>query len=50
MIAFIREFSQFLLVRKKYWLIPIAVLSVLFGGIMVLTHGSAAAPFIYAIF
>jgi hypothetical protein len=49
-LAVLREFMAFLLRRKRYWLIPIAVVVVLFGGLIVLTEGSAVAPFIYAIF
>lgn len=37
-------------VRKKYWLLPIVVLLVLMGGLIVLTQGSAVAPFIYTLF
>tara|TARA_Y200000002_G_C22242198_1_gene480134 strand:+ start:24 stop:173 length:150 start_codon:yes stop_codon:yes gene_type:complete len=47
---FIKEFWQFLVVRKKYWLLPIIIVLVLFGGIIVLSQGSAIAPFIYTIF
>ena len=50
MISFIREFFQFLSVRKKYWLLPIIFVLVLFGGLIVLSQGSAIAPFIYTIF
>lgn len=50
MIAFLREFWTFLQVRKKYWLLPILIVMALFGGLVVLTQGSAVAPFIYAIF
>jgi len=39
-----------MLVRKKYWLIPIVVMMVIFGGLVVLSKGSAVAPFIYTIF
>ena len=49
-IQFAREFWQFLRVRKKWWLAPIIVLSVLLSILIVLTHGSALAPFIYTIF
>tara|TARA_B100000427_G_C14959756_1_gene356190 strand:- start:46 stop:195 length:150 start_codon:yes stop_codon:yes gene_type:complete len=48
--SFIQEFWQFLKVRKKYWLLPIIIVLVLFGGIVVLSQGSAVAPFIYAVF
>ncbi|MDA8835164.1 DUF5989 family protein [Candidatus Pelagibacter bacterium] len=47
---FIKDFLKFLLVRKKYWLLPILLVLVLFGGLIVLSQGSAVAPFIYAIF
>ena len=47
---FIKEFWDFLKVRKKYWLIPIFMVLVLFGGLMILSQGSAIAPFIYTIF
>ena len=47
---FIKEFWEFLKVRKKYWLLPIIVVLVLFGGIIILSQGSAVAPFIYTIF
>jgi Family of unknown function (DUF5989) len=49
-IAFCKEFWDFLRVRKKWWLAPIIILSVLLGLLIVLTHGSALAPFIYTIF
>lgn len=45
-----REFFEFLRVRKKWWLTPIIVLLVLLGTLIVLTEGSALAPFIYALF
>ena len=48
--SFIREFLQFLMVRKKYWLLPIILVLVLFGGLIILSQGSAVAPFIYTIF
>ena len=47
---FLKEFISFLLLRKKYWLIPIIVFLVLFGGIIVLTQGTAVAPLVYTIF
>jgi hypothetical protein len=37
-------------VRKKYWLLPIILVMVVFGGLVVLTQGSAVAPFIYTLF
>ena len=36
--------------RKKYWLLPIVIMAMLLGGLIVLTEGSAVAPFIYTIF
>ena len=47
---FIKEFWEFLKVRKKYWLLPILLVLVLFGGLIVLSQGTAVAPFIYTIF
>ena len=41
---------DFLKVRKKYWLLPILLVLVLFGGLIVLGQGTAVAPFIYTIF
>jgi hypothetical protein len=41
---------MFLKVRKKFWLLPILVMMLVFGGLVVLTQGSAVAPFIYTIF
>ena len=47
---FLKEFWEFVKVRKKYWLFPILLILVLFGGLIVLIQGSAVAPFIYTIF
>jgi Family of unknown function (DUF5989) len=48
--TFLAEFCGFMRVRKKYWLLPIMLMMVLFGGLVILTHGSAVAPFIYTVF
>jgi len=48
--SFLIELWQFLKARKKFWLLPILVMMVLFGGLIVLAQGSAVAPFIYTIF
>ena len=48
--SIIKEFWDFLKVRKKWWLIPIMVVLLLLGALLILTEGSALAPFIYAIF
>ena len=50
MIEFIKEFLDFLMERKKYWLLPIIIVLALFGVLIVLSQGSAVAPFIYTIF
>lgn len=50
MLSFLSEFWTFLLARKKLWLLPIFIMMGLFGGLLVLTKGSAIAPFIYTIF
>lgn len=47
---FLKEFVRFISVRKKYWLIPIIIVILLFGGLIILSQGSAVAPFIYTIF
>ena len=48
--SFLKEFFEFIIVRKKYWLIPILIILALFGALIVLSQGSAVAPFIYTIF
>lgn len=48
--SFLTEITHFLLARKKFWLLPIVVAMVMLGGLVVLTQGSAVAPFIYTLF
>ncbi len=48
--AFIIELWQFMKARKKFWLLPILIMMAIFGGLVVLSQGSAVAPFIYTIF
>ena len=48
--AFIAELWAFLRARKKMWMLPIIILALLLGGLVILTKGSAVAPFIYTIF
>lgn len=48
--AFLLELWAFLRARKKFWLLPIMVMMVVFGGLIVLSQGSAVAPFIYTLF
>jgi hypothetical protein len=50
MLEFTKEFWEFLKVRKKYWLLPIFLVLALFGMLIVLSQGSAIAPFIYTLF
>jgi hypothetical protein len=48
--SMISELWRFARVRKKYWLLPIIIVMFLFGGLLILTQGSAIAPFIYTLF
>lgn len=48
--SFLAEFWAFLRARKKFWLLPIMLVLLAFGGLIVLTQGSAIAPFIYTLF
>jgi hypothetical protein len=48
--SFIAELWVYLRARKKYWLIPVLLVLALFGGLVVVTQGSAVAPFIYTLF
>ncbi len=47
---FLMELWRFMRVRKKFWLMPILIMIVVFGGLVMLTKGSAVAPFIYTLF
>jgi hypothetical protein len=47
---FLKEFGRFLMVRKKYWLLPVLISMLLVGFLIVFSNGSAAAPFIYTLF
>lgn len=47
---FLRDLWGFLKQRKKFWLLPLIVILLVFGGLIVLTSGSAIAPFIYTLF
>lgn len=49
-VSIVKEFWDFLKVRKKWWLIPICLILLLLGTVIVFSEGSALAPFIYAIF
>jgi hypothetical protein len=48
--SFIKELWNFMLIRKKFWLLPIFLVMALFGGLIVMSQGSAVAPFIYTLF
>ena len=48
--SFIKELWAFLRVRKKLWLAPIIIVTVLLGGLLILAQGSVIAPFIYTLF
>lgn len=50
MSQFVMELWAFMRERKKFWLLPILVVLLLFGTLIVLTQGSAVAPFIYTLF
>lgn len=50
MLSLLAELWRFLKIRKKFWLLPMLIMMVLFGGLVVLTKGSAVAPFIYTVF
>jgi hypothetical protein len=47
---FVAELWRFMRVRKKYWLLPVLIMMVVLGGLVVITKGSAIAPFIYTLF
>ncbi len=48
--GFVAELWTFMRIRKKFWLLPIIIMMAIFGGLVVLSQGSAVAPFIYTIF
>ena len=48
--AFLSELWAFMRERKKFWLLPVVLVLLLFGTVLVLTEGSAVAPFIYTLF
>ncbi|MDM8559740.1 DUF5989 family protein [Candidatus Parabeggiatoa sp. HSG14] len=50
MLELIKDLWAFMKVRKKFWLAPIIIVLLLLGGLIVLTQGSAVAPFIYTLF
>jgi hypothetical protein len=48
--SFIKEFWNFMRVRKKFWLLPIFLMMAIFGALIVMSQGSAVAPLIYTLF
>lgn len=50
MISVLRELWLFMWARKKYWLLPVVIMMVVFGALIMLTEGSVVAPFIYTLF
>jgi hypothetical protein len=50
MSSFVKEFWAFLRVRKKFWLLPILMMLLIFGGLLLLAQSTAVAPFIYTLF
>jgi len=47
---FLKELWMFLRFRKKFWLAPIIIVMLIFGGLLILAEGSVVAPFIYTLF
>ncbi len=50
MLDFLKDLWDFMKVRKKFWMAPIIIVMLLLGGLIVLSEGSAIAPFIYTLF
>jgi hypothetical protein len=48
--SFLADFWKFLRVRKKFWLLPMFVMILIFGALLIMAEGSALAPFIYTLF
>ena len=48
--SFLAELFDYLKTRKKFWMLPIIMVMVVLGGLIVLTQGSAVAPFVYTLF
>lgn len=50
MFEFVKDFTGFIVKRKKYWLVPLILILLIFGILIVMSGGSAIAPFIYTLF
>lgn len=48
--SIIFELWAFIRARRKFWLVPVFIMLFVFGGLLVITHGTAIAPFIYTLF
>ena len=48
--SFVKEFFQFIGERKKFWMVPLIVVTLVIGTLLVVAQGSALAPFIYTLF
>jgi hypothetical protein len=48
--SFVLELWAYMRVRKKFWLLPVILMMAMFGGLVVLSKGSALAPFLYTLF
>jgi hypothetical protein len=49
-VGFVKELARFMFRRKKFWLFPLVLMLVSLGALLVLSQGSAVAPFIYTLF
>jgi len=50
MLEFLGQLWRFMRIRKKFWLLPILIMMVAFGGLVLLAKGTVVAPFIYTLF
>jgi hypothetical protein len=50
MLSLVRELFAYMSARKKWWLLPVIAIVLVFGGLLLLAQGSAIAPFIYTVF
>lgn len=48
--SFLKDLWAFMRIRKKFWLLPILIVMTLLAGLIVLSSGSAVAPFVYTLF
>jgi hypothetical protein len=48
--SFVKELMRFIMIRRKFWMIPILLMMVALGGLVIFAKGSVVAPFIYTLF